>query len=53
MYPNIDTAKLTDVQNVADKLAKLPEKVLLYIAGYAEGALATTGEQTAVERSGA
>lgn len=52
MYQNIDTAKLADVQSVADKLAKLPEKVLLYIAGYAEGALATTGEQAA-ERPGA
>ena len=47
MYQNIDTAKLADVQSVADKLAKLPEKVLLYIAGYAEGALATSGERAA------
>lgn len=31
MYQNIDTAKLADVQSVAEKLAKLPEKVLLYI----------------------
>ena len=37
MYQNIDTAKLADVQNVASKLANLPEKALLYIAGYAEG----------------
>ena len=50
MYQNVDTAKLADVLDVADKLAKLPEKVLLYIAGYAEGALATTGERTAAER---
>ena len=28
MYQNIDTEKLADAQNVAEKLAKLPEKVL-------------------------
>ena len=38
MYPNIDVAKLADMQTVADKLIELPEKVRLYIAGYAEGA---------------
>lgn len=53
MYQNIDTEKLADVKSVADKLAKLPEKVLLYIAGYAEGALATSGKQAAAERPGA
>ena len=37
MNPTIDTAKLADVQVVASKLANLPEKALLYIAGYAEG----------------
>ncbi len=53
MYQNIDTEKLADAQSVAEKLAKLPEKVLLYIAGYAEGALAATGKQTATERPSA
>ena len=45
--------KLADAQNVAEKLAKLPEKVLLYIAGYAEGALAAAGKQAATEQPGA
>ena len=53
MYQNIDTEKLADAQNVAEKLAKLPEKVLLYIAGYAEGALAAAGKQAATEQPGA
>ncbi len=39
MYLAIDKAKLADVQCVADKLAQLPEKALVYIAGYVEGAL--------------
>ena len=52
MYQNIDMTKLADVQAVADKLAKLPEKVLMYIAGYAEGVLAATG-QTQAERDSA
>lgn len=47
MHQKIDTAKLADVQSVADKLAQLPEKVLVYIAGYAEGALDTSGKKTA------
>jgi len=45
MYQNIDTAKLADVQNVVDKLVKLPEKALVYIAGYAEGTLDAIGKQ--------
>lgn len=56
MYPNIDTAKLADVQNVASKLASLPEKALLYIAGYAEGvrdATSTSGPPGQVEQDGA
>ena len=32
-----DLAKISDVQAVADKLAKLPKDALLYIAGYVEG----------------
>lgn len=53
MYPNIDSTKLTDVQGVADKLAALPEKVLLYIAGYAEGARDATRGQPQSERDSA
>lgn len=53
MYQKIDTEKLDDVQSVADKLAELPEKVRLYIAGYTEGALAASGKQAAAERPGA
>lgn len=53
MYQNINKEKLADVQNVADKLVKLPEKVLLYIAGYTEGALDATAKRTAAERPGA
>lgn len=52
MYQNIDTAKLADIQNVADKLARLPEKVLAYIAGYTEGALDASERQT-TQRTGA
>ena len=33
----IDTAKLTDTQLMADKLAKLPMDARIYIAGYVEG----------------
>ena len=32
-----DTAKLADVQTVADKLAGLPRDALIYIAGYSDG----------------
>lgn len=56
MHPNIDTAKLADVQNVASKLASLPEKALLYIAGYAEGvrdATSTSGHPGQVEQDSA
>lgn len=53
MYQTIDAEKLADVQSVADKLAKLPETVRLYIAGYAEGALAASEKTQAVERPGA
>ncbi len=52
MFQNIDTAKLADVQNVADKLERLPEKILAYIAGYAEGALDASERKTA-QRPGA
>ena len=56
MNPSIDTAKLVDVQNVASKLASLPEKALLYIAGYAEGvrdATSTSGPPGQVEQDSA
>lgn len=32
-----DTAKLADVQTVADKLAGLPRDALIYISGYSDG----------------
>lgn len=51
MYGNIDAARLADVQNIAAKLEKLPEKALLYIAGYTEGAL--DNSSTPAERDGA
>lgn len=51
MYQSIEAAKLVDVRDVADKLSKLPENVLLYIAGYTEGALATAGNQTDAAQS--
>lgn len=47
MYPIIDTAELVDLQNVANKLVNLPEKVLLYIAGYTEGAHDATRNHSA------
>lgn len=33
----VDSAKLVDVQTVADKLSDLPKEALIYIAGYVEG----------------
>lgn len=33
----IDINKVSDAQNVADRLAGLPKEALIYIAGYAEG----------------
>ena len=52
MYQTIDKTKLADAQSVADKLAKLPEQALLYIAGYAEGVLAMAGKRASAERDG-
>ena len=45
MYAIIDAAKLADIQELADKLAQLPESALLYIAGYAEGRADAAREQ--------
>lgn len=33
----VDINKISDTQNVADRLAGLPKEALIYIAGYAEG----------------
>lgn len=52
MYQTIDKTKLADAQSVADKLAKLPERTLLYIAGYVECALDMAGQKTGAERDG-
>lgn len=46
----INTEKLADIRRVASKLERLPEKTLLYVVGYVEGAAdaseqARTGER--------
>lgn len=37
MYERLDSAKLADVQTVADKLTGLPKDALFYISGYVKG----------------
>lgn len=39
VYQNIDPKKVADVQNVADKLAGLPQDALIYISGAVDTAL--------------
>ena len=41
----VDTARLADAQSLADRLKDLPQEALLYIAGYAEGVIATTDKK--------
>lgn len=45
MSSAINMEKLADAQRVAEKLARLPEKARVYIAGYVEGISDMSSEQ--------